>query len=431
MQTRRYRIRFIILCIALTGGLLPLVFYYFLYGRVPNIKPAEAKGLLQMENTPAILVDIRSSDEFSAAHIDGAQNLSLKEIIAFKSLNEIPERFRNKTLLLLSENGMAGNLAARHLMSIGLEKVLNVRGGTQQWIASVAGPKGVVFDRWKTASGKISEFPFRRSPWYQQFLAVISGYAIKPLYTILSLTIVIILWRSKSADLAALRWGLIFFFIGENFCAINYLAFKHTSYFAEYLHSFGMLLCFSFVTYAALEGIDRRIIMLSNQDHKCAALSLCKECFKYTNTPCGLKRMFFIIIPALIFLALMPLCADWQDTSYNTVIFGTFYNYSHGVIQQQFEILYCPIIAIVMLVISILILLLKKENPLSSAKIAFAAGIGPLSFGVFRMILTNTYSNNLMWSGFWEETTELLFLVGVCFVLWLFRKSLFKTTNFG
>jgi rhodanese-related sulfurtransferase len=427
MQTSGYRTKLIVLFIALAGGLTPLVLYYFFYGRVPNLTPVEAKEFLRMENTPAILVDIQSSDKFGAAHIDGTQNLPLQEIIAFKSLNEIPEQFRNRNLLLISEDGMASNFAAKHLIDIGLEKVANVRGGTQGWIASVARSKSDVFDRWKTASGEISEFPFRRSPWHEQLLAVISGYVIKPLYTLLSLALVVILWRSRSADLVALRWGLIFFFIGENCCAINYLVFNHTSYFFEYLHSFGMLLCFGFVTYAALEGIDQRIIMLSGQDQKCAALSLCNGCIKYTDAPCGLKRTFFIIIPALIFIAFMPLCADWHNTSYNTVIFGTFYNYSHGVIQQQFEILYCPIIAIVMLVISMLILFLKKENPLPSAKIAFAAGIGPMSFGAFRMILTHTYSRNLMWSGFWEETTELLFVAGICVVLWIFRHGLFRT----
>jgi hypothetical protein len=111
------------------------------------------------------------------------------------------------------------------------------------------------------------------------------------------------------------------------------------------------------------------------------------------------------------------------------MIFGTFYNYSHGVIQQQFEILYCPIIAIVMLFISLLILLLKKENPLPLAKITFAAGIGPLGFGAFRMILTHTYGRNLMWSGFWEESTELIFVAGLCVVLWIFRHGLFRTAQ--
>ncbi|UCF17849.1 MAG: hypothetical protein JSW59_10360, partial [Phycisphaerales bacterium] len=107
----------------------------------------------------------------------------------------------------------------------------------------------------------------------------------------------------------------------------------------------------------------------------------------------------------------------------------TFYNYSYPVIRQQFEILYCPIAAIAMLVTSLLILFLKKENPLPLAKITFAAGMGPLGFAILRMIFTGTYSHNLMWSDFWEEITELLLVVGACVVLWIFRHRLFQVAQ--
>jgi hypothetical protein len=190
-----------------------------------------------------------------------------------------------------------------------------------------------------------------------------------------------------------------------------------------------MLLSFGFATYAILEGIDSRILMLSEPNKKCAALSLCKKCIKYEKAPCGLKRTFFMIIPASMLLALMPLCAGWHETSYNTMIFGTFYNYTHRIVYQQFEILYCPIIAIIILTVSLLILCFKKDNPLPMAKLFFAAGIAPLGFGMLRSILAGMYSQNLIWFNFWEELTELLFIVGVCFILWVFRQSLLKTAN--
>lgn len=426
VETYGHRTRLMVLGIIVAGGLAPLILYWLFWGRIPSVTPIPAKELLRMTNSSAILVDVRSSDEFDSSHIDGAQNWPLTEILATHSKSEVPEQFRDKTLLLISNVGVAGRSATKHLVSTALEKVMNVRGGIQEWIGSVAGPKGDVFDRWKTASGDIFEFPFRQSPRYEQLLTVINGFVIKPIHMVLSLALVLVLWRSRSADLAALRRGITFLFVGENCCAINYLFFNHTSYFFEYLHSFGMLLCFGFVTYAVLEGMDRRILMLSDPERKCAALSLCKECVKYANIPCGLKRTFFLIIPASIILAFLPLCADYHDTSYNTVIFGTFYNYSYALVRQQFEILYCPIAAIAMLVISLLILFLRKENPLPPAKIAFAAGIGPLGFGTLRMILTSTYSHNLMWSDFWEEATELLLVAGVCVVLWIFRHRLFR-----
>ena len=63
------------------------------------------------------------------------------------------------------------------------------------------------------------------------------------------------------------------------------------------------------------------------------------------------------------------------------------------------------------------------------AKVFFAAGIGPLGFGMFRSILTTMYCNNLVWFAFWEESTELIFIVGVCFILGIFRKGLFEKAD--
>ena len=108
------------------------------------------------------------------------------------------------------------------------------------------------------------------------------------------------------------------------------------------------------------------------------------------------------------------------------MIFGTFYNYTHRWIHQLFELVYCPIISIVLLTASLLILSLKKKDPLPLAKVFFAAGMGPLGFGMFRGVLVGLYSQNMVWFNFWEEGTELLFIVGICFTLWVFRQSLFR-----
>ena len=426
IETYKYRTHLVVLGIILAVGLAPLLFYWLFYGQVTMVTPIEAKKLLRMPNSPAILIDTSPSDEFNSSHIDGAQNWPLAEILAVDSRDEVPKQFRDKTLLLMCNVGIASTSAAKHLIGMGLEKVMNVRGGTQEWIASVAGPKGDVFDRWIKESGEIVEFPFRQSPWHEQLLIVIGAFPIKISYTVLSLVLAIILWRSKSPELAALRWAMIFFFVGENCCAINYYIFNNTSYLSEYLHGFGMLLSFGFVTYALLEGMDRRILMLSEPEHRCAVIGLCKRCIKYENVPCNLRRTFFVIIPALIIIAFMPLCADWDNTSYNTMIFGTFFNFSHRIVYQMYEKVYCSIAAVVLLAISLLILMFKKNNPLPPAKIFFAAGAGPLGFGLFRSILVNIYRKNMVWFNFWEETTELLFIAGVCFVLWVFRRGLFE-----
>lgn len=416
----------IVVGIVLTGGLLPLMLYWVFCGSVPAITPVKARRLLQAPKSEAMLIDVRPLQDFNEKHIDGAQSWPLEDILATEYPNEVPGQFKTKTLLIICDGRMRSSFASKHLVGISVENVANVRGGIQEWIGSIGGPEGGVFERFRSVSGETWPLPFRHSPKHQQLIAVISGFGIKPIYTVLSLVIVIILWRSRSLDLVALRWSMICFFIGENFCTSNYIFFRDTSYLFEYLHSFGMLLSFGFATYAILEGMDRRILMLSDPNQRCAALRLCGKCIKYEKVPCGLKRTFFLIIPALGFVALMPLFSRWYDTSYNTMIFDAFYHYSRRLIYQLFETRYCPTAAVVLLCASLMVLIFKKTNPMPLAKVFFAAGVGPLGFGMFRSVLTAMYSQDLVWFAFWEESTEFLFVAGTCFLLWIFRHHLFE-----
>jgi len=41
------------------------------------------------------------------------------------------------------------------------------------------------------------------------------------------------------------------------------------------------------------------------------------------------------------------------------------------------------------------------------------------------------YQDNLVWFEFWEETTELMFIGGLGFLLWSFRQALGLTTPYS
>ena len=430
----------------LAGGLTPLIGYWLLFGRIATVTPQEAKQRLRARDESAALVDVRPHEHFLAGHIDGAVNWPLAAILDARSPQDLPVVLRDKTLLLVCDVGMASRQAAWHLGERRIAPAKNVRGGIQEWIRSAAieqprrlppadgqilrwlhdavEPQGGVFDRWRIGHDRVVEFPFRRSPVLEQAAAVIAYFFFKPVYMLLSVVIALVIWRSRSPDLVALRWGMIFFFLGEAACAVNYFGCRETSYLWEYLHGLGMLVSFGFVTYAVLEGIDRRILMLSAPDHRCASLALCGGCVKYGELSCGLQRVFLALTPALLVIALMLPTADWQDNSYNTLVFGSVYNYAHLRVHQQFENWCCAAAAIVLFTASFTILAAKRENPIAAAKVAFAAGMGPLMFGMLRMVLAGAYDQNRVWFLFWEETTELLFIFGVCLVLWVFRRSL-------
>jgi hypothetical protein len=171
--------------------------------------------------------------------------------------------------------------------------------------------------------------------------------------------------------------------------------------------------------------MDARMIHLSDSSQKCAALVMCRACIKHGENPCRLKQMFYFVIPAFAILAAIPFCSTVKAVSYNTHIWGAFYNFSHPVLYQIYEIRFCPVFAIIFYLISFLVLRLKKSDAVEWAKIFFAAASGALGFGLLRLIFFSLHSENQVWFDFWEETTELIFVAGVGFILWAFRKSLF------
>jgi rhodanese-related sulfurtransferase len=417
----------VVATLVLVGTGIPLVLYWLLYGGIPTVVPQEAKRLLHEESAATILFDLRTPENYEAGHIEGARNWPLEEILAISSPDSIDAELHGKTLLLVCDVGMASPRAVWHLSHIGVEGAINVRGGIQEWMHSAPQREGGPWDRWRTPGG-LESFPFRQSPLIEQVLAVVSYFLVKPIYMLLSLAVAAALWKSVSGDLVALRWGMIFFFLGETACAVNYFGYKETSYLWEYLHSAGMFVCFGFVAYAAMEAVDRRILGLSDPQRQCAAARLCGACIKHADVPCGLRRLFYLLIPVLMVAAMMVPTADWHDSSYNTLIFGVPYNYGHLRVFQQVENWYCPAAAMGMFGMSLAILLLKRREPIGPAKIAFAAGIGLLGFGMFRMILGAAYDQNRVWFLFWEETTEFLLIFGICCLPWIFRaiESLFK-----
>ncbi len=435
-----------VLALILAGGLAPIVGYWLLFGGIPTVTPQEAKRLLREGSGGVALADVRSPESFSAGRIDGAENWPLAAILKAQSPDDLPAELRGKTLLLVCDVGMASRVAAWHLNERGIKPAFSVRGGVQEWIRSAANeqprrrpaagdqildwlrdgtePQGGAFDRWRIGQDRVVEFPFRRSPVLEQAAAVIAYFFFKPIYMALSVVVAAMIWRNRSPDIVALRWGMVAFFLGEAACAVNYFGYCETSYLWEYLHGFGMLVSFGFVAYSLLEGIDRRILRLSSVDDRCAAFSLCGGCVKYGEPSCALKQMFFVITPTLLVVSLMLPTADWRDSSYNTLVFGTVYNYAHLRVHQQFENWCCALAAVAMFAASISILAVKRENSIAAAKIAFAAGMGPLTFGALRMALGAAYDQNRVWYLFWEETTELLFIFGVCLTLWIFRRAL-------
>lgn len=265
----------------------------------------------------------------------------------------------------------------------------------------------------------------RYIPLLDQTMVVITAFAAKPLYMLTSLALAWILRDTPRRELIALRWGMLAFFLGEAFCAVNYIVFHDTSIFSEFLHSYGMVVAFGFLSYALLEGLDRHIIQYSDPHKHCALIGLCRECVKSQDAPCRMRQFFQLLSLLLIFSACMPLLAEMRETSYFSVIYGTAYNYVQWKAYLLFEIRYCPLVALTMFAAAFMILLFSKERQIpEAARILVSAGIGALGFGIFRLFLNSVFEQNLAWAAVWEEISEFSLMVILVYVLWSFRKSL-------
>ena len=92
-----------------------------------SVSPAEAVRLM---NDGALLVDIRSANQFKDGHISGARNLPGDQIAeGSKALDKV----KGKTLITCCDSGMMSAAAARKLTELGYGPVHNLRGGLAAW----------------------------------------------------------------------------------------------------------------------------------------------------------------------------------------------------------------------------------------------------------------------------------------------------------
>jgi len=264
----------------------------------------------------------------------------------------------------------------------------------------------------------------------EQAAAALALLWIKPTYMVLSGLVSIVLLRSKSTDLRILGWGLLIFLIGEIFCAINYLFLEDNSYFAEYMHSYSMALAFGLAAYALLEGLDMRVLHLSQADKHCSMLPVCGDCAKYRDVRCGLRRMAQLVGITLIVLAMIPLLSPFNLTSNNTQIFGFNHYYVRPLVHQWFEARYSPSVAILLTLSALLVMQYTPRTAIHPlARLFLCGGVGFLGFSIFRVMLGMVFAEALVWAIFWEELTELMFIGAVIFILWIFRSSLLPEFN--
>lgn len=256
----------------------------------------------------------------------------------------------------------------------------------------------------------------------EQSAQAFAGLIIKPLYSLLCLGLILLLWGQRARDVASLRWGLIAFLTGETFCAINFWIFQHESLLSEYLHSYGMVLAFGLTVFAALEGLDVRLLKRNQPEARCAFKGVCGPCTRNTAEGCVTRRLAWTALAIATIISFIPLTAPLVPYAYTTSIYGFPYSYTRFALYEWYENRALPMLALTFFVLALPPLLRKGGLPIPFwSKVFFSAGLGALCFAIFRLALAAIFREKLVWFEFWEETTELIYVVGAGLFLWQFK----------
>jgi len=94
-----------------------------------KLEPTEYNALLA-DSTDHALVDVRTNGEYKRSHMKGAVN---KSYLAFNYRKAFSGIDRNKLLFVYCQTCHRSPLAARKLKRMGFRRVVDLKGGYQQW----------------------------------------------------------------------------------------------------------------------------------------------------------------------------------------------------------------------------------------------------------------------------------------------------------
>ncbi len=420
MRESSARLKWVVVALIAAGWLVPILAYHIAIGRVPAISATDAVAAVQSGSRDSVLVDIRTPEVFALRHVRGSVNWPLGEITAGEVEPGLAKAVAGKEVHLLCNSGLYTAIAFREMPNFGVTRAVMVHDGLAAY--NVIGGLPIDEARMQDIYGGASPMPWYHSPWYEQWSLFLTGFVVKPAYMLLSFLLILLLWGQRAWDMAALRWGLIFFLAGEFACMVNYVIFRHASHLSEFSHGYGMVVAFGFLTYAAMEGLDARVIHFSSAKAKCAFMGMCPSCEKGGGGICGLRRLIKFLVVAVLVVTPLLFCAQPSMVSYNTKILLSMYNFSHPAVYQIFEARICPAVAMLLLGLSLVALSRTKDPALQWPKMLFAAGFGAFGFGLFRVALFGIFKGNLVWFNTWEEVTEMILVAGIALLLVTFPK---------
>jgi phage shock protein E len=118
----------------IVGALLFYIGYSFILPRITAGKEDfNPEVSYQLAKKGALIIDVRSAQEYSSGHVEGAENIAHNEIISKKNeLITLTQNDLSKTIIVYCASGKRSALAKKDLQSLGYTHVVN-HGGFSSW----------------------------------------------------------------------------------------------------------------------------------------------------------------------------------------------------------------------------------------------------------------------------------------------------------
>lgn len=97
---------------------------------IVEVSPAEATNLINRQD--AVIIDVRSFDEFVKGHLPNAKNFPAETFL--QDVDKIRELQKDKPLLLYCTSGLRSQRAAKELKNLGFTLLHNLADGINAWI---------------------------------------------------------------------------------------------------------------------------------------------------------------------------------------------------------------------------------------------------------------------------------------------------------
>ena len=115
-----------------TLALVAVIAVYEMRTRSESLMSVSPQELIRLMNQGAIVLDLRSPEQYQSGHLNGARQMNSEQIL--KAADTL-KKHKEKLVVVYDDGGSLGAAAVRQLTAQGFTRVFALRGGLAAWRA--------------------------------------------------------------------------------------------------------------------------------------------------------------------------------------------------------------------------------------------------------------------------------------------------------